>query len=43
MKSRTTVTHKTPVTTQVKSEIEAEPGKWVPMGEDNCKKQEGRA
>ncbi len=43
MKSRTTVTHKTPDTTQVKTEMEAEPGKWVPMGEDDCKKQAGSA
>lgn len=41
MKSRTTVTQKTPDTTQVKSESEMEPGKWVPMGEDDCKKQPG--
>jgi hypothetical protein len=41
MKSRTTVTQKTPDTTQVKTEMEAEPGKWVPMGEDDCKKQPG--
>src|SRR5712664_329006 len=39
MKSRTTVTQKTPDTTQVKFESEMEPGKWVPMGEDDCKKQ----
>ncbi len=41
MKTRTTVTQKTPDTTQVKAEMEAEPGKWVPMGEDDCKKQSG--
>jgi hypothetical protein len=40
-KSRTTVSQKTPDSTQVKMEIEAEPGKWVPMGEDDCKKQGG--
>jgi uncharacterized protein DUF1579 len=40
-KSRTTVTQKTPDTTQVKFESEMEPGKWVPMGEDDCKKQPG--
>ncbi len=43
MKSRTTVTQKTPDATQVKMEIEGEPGKWAPMGEDDCKKQGGRA
>src|SRR5262249_48674245 len=43
MKSRTTVTQKTPDTTQVKSEMEAEPGKWIPMGEDDGKKQSGSA
>src|SRR5712692_6928183 len=41
MKSRTTVTQKTPDTTQVKFESEMEAGKWVPMGEDDCKKQPG--
>ena len=43
MKSRTTVTQKTPDTTQVKFESEIEPGKWVPMGEDDCKKAGGSA
>jgi hypothetical protein len=38
-KTRTTVTQTSPNATQVKSEMEAEPGKWVPMGEDDCKKQ----
>jgi hypothetical protein len=40
-KSRTTVTQKSPNATQVNTEIESEPGKWVPMGEDDCKKQSG--
>jgi len=43
MKSRTTITQKTPDTGQLKTEIEAEPGKWVPMSENDCKKQGGRA
>jgi len=42
-KTRTTVNQKTPNATQVKMEMEAEPGKWVPMGEDDCKKAGGRA
>ncbi len=40
-KSRTTVTQKSPNVTEVNTEIESEPGKWVPMGEDDCKKQSG--
>jgi len=40
MKTRTTVTQKTPDTTQVKAESEVD-GKWVPMEEDDCKKQAG--
>src|SRR5215831_6303382 len=43
MKTRTTDTQKTPDTIEVKSEMEAEPGKWVPMWEDNCKKASGSA
>jgi len=42
-KTRTTVNQKTPNATQVKMEMEAEPGKWVPMGEDDCKKAGGKA
>jgi hypothetical protein len=37
-KTRTTVTEKSPNASEVRSELEAEPGKWVPMGENNCKK-----
>jgi hypothetical protein len=40
-KTRTTVNQKSPTSTEVKTEMEAEPGKWVPMGEDNCRKQAG--
>lgn len=42
-KTRTTVNQKSPTATEIKFEMEAEPGKWVPMGEDSCKKQGGSA
>jgi hypothetical protein len=35
---RTTVTKASDKEIQVKAEMEAEPGKWVAMGEDHCKK-----
>jgi len=37
-KMRTTVTQKGTKEVTVVAEMEAEPGKWVPMGEDHCKK-----
>jgi hypothetical protein len=40
-KTRTTVTEKSPTITEVRAEMETEPGKWAPMGEDDCKKQPG--
>ncbi|HXN41502.1 MAG TPA: DUF1579 family protein [Myxococcaceae bacterium] len=42
-KTRTTVNQKSPSATEIKFEMEAEPGKWVPMGEDSCKKSGGSA
>jgi hypothetical protein len=42
-KTRTTVTQTSPNATQIKSEMEVEPGNWVPLGEDACKKQAGSA
>jgi hypothetical protein len=41
VKTRTTVNQKSPSATEIKFEMEAEAGKWVPMGEDSCKKQSG--
>ena len=41
MTTRTTVTLTNPSELEVRGEVEAEPGKWMPMEEDSCKKAKG--
>ncbi len=41
MKTRTTVTLTNPCQLDVSAEVESEPGKWMPMEEDSCKKEKG--
>jgi hypothetical protein len=39
MKSRTTVTRKSPTVVTLMTEMESKPGAWQKLGEDTCKKK----